>query len=244
MSRRAVLTAALLGPAMAGPALLGHALPAATWLRPVRRLTPRIAGRGGPRHVALTLDDGPDPGSTPHFLDELDRLDCRATFFVLGTMLRRVPSLGRRIVGEGHEIAVHGWHHDNTLTTRPGRTSAGIRDTVHLIEDVCGVTPSWYRPPYGALSTEALLGARRQGLHPVLWTAWGKDWTASATPASVLETLAPGLTGGATLLLHDSDVTAAPGAWKSTLGALPEVVARCRAAALTVGPLRDHGVHP
>lgn len=231
-------------PAVLTAALLGHALPAATWLPPVRRLTPRVAGRGGPRHVALTLDDGPDPGSTPLFLDELARLGCHATFFVLGAMLRRAPSLGRRIVADGHEIAVHGWHHDNTLTARPGRTSAGIHDTVHLVEDVCGVTPSWYRPPYGALSTEALFAARRNGLRPVLWTAWGKDWTASATPESVLRTLAPGLEGGATLLLHDSDVTSAPGAWKATLAALPEVVTRCRATALTVGPLRDHGVRP
>jgi peptidoglycan/xylan/chitin deacetylase (PgdA/CDA1 family) len=231
-------------PAALTAAQLGHALPAATWLPPVRRLTPRIAGRGGPRHVALTLDDGPGPSSTPLFLDELAGLGCRATFFVLGAMLRRTPSLGRRIVAEGHEIAVHGWHHKNTLTARPGRVSGEIRDTVHLVQDVCGVTPSWYRPPYGALSTEAWVAARRNDLRPVLWTAWGKDWTSSATPSSVLETLAPGLKGGATLLLHDRDVTSAPGAWKSTLGALPEVVRRCRASDLTIGPLRDHGVHP
>ncbi|WP_067800186.1 polysaccharide deacetylase family protein [Actinomadura formosensis] len=229
-------------PAALAAVLLGHTLPAVTWLPPVRRLTPRLAGRGGPRHVALTFDDGPDARSTPLFLDELAHLGCHATFFVLGTMLRRNPSAGRRIVAGGHEIAVHGWHHDNPLTTRPGRVTTEIRRTVHLIEDVCGVTPSWYRPPYGALSTEALLAARRSDLRPVLWTAWGRDWTASATPSSVLETLAPDLRGGATLLLHDSDVTSAPGAWKATLAALPEVVAGCRATGLTLGPLRDHGV--
>ncbi|MFC4052077.1 polysaccharide deacetylase family protein [Actinomadura syzygii] len=224
--------------------LAGHALPAATWLRPVRRLTPRVAGRGGPRHVALTFDDGPDARSTPLFLDELARLGCHATFFVLGAMLRRDPALGRRIVADGHEIAVHGWDHGNALTSRPGRVLGGVRRTVRLIEDVCGVSPSWYRPPYGALSAEALLAARRDGLRPVLWTAWGRDWTAAATPGSVLAALAPELVGGATLLLHDSDVTSAPGAWTSSLAALPGVVARCRAAELAVGPLRDHGVPP
>ncbi|WP_141585692.1 polysaccharide deacetylase family protein [Actinomadura sp. WMMA1423] len=223
--------------------LLAHALPAATWLPPVRRLTPRLAGRGEARHVALTLDDGPDALSTPLFLDELARLGCHATFFVLGMMLQRNPSLGRRIVGDGHEIAVHGWHHGNPLVTRPGRVSAEMRRTVRLIEDVCGVSPSWYRPPYGVLSAEALFAARRDGLRPVLWTAWGKDWTASATPGSVLVALSRGLGGGATLLLHDSDSTSAPHAWRAALGALPGVVATCRADGLTVGPLRDHGVH-
>ncbi|TDD85098.1 polysaccharide deacetylase family protein [Actinomadura darangshiensis] len=225
-------------------ALLAHALPAATWLSPVRRLTPRLAGKGSPGHVALTLDDGPDGSSTPLFLDALARAGCHATFFVLGSMLGRHPSVGRRIAAEGHEIAVHGWTHDNALTTRPGRVMAEMRRTVRLIEDVCGVTPAWYRPPYGALSAEGLLAARSSGLHPVLWTAWGRDWTASATPASVLATLMPDLDGGATVLLHDSDVTSAPGAWRSSLAALPDVVETCRATGLAVGPLRDHGIRP
>lgn len=180
--------------ALAG-VLLAHALPAATWLPPVRLLTPRLAGRGGARHVALTLDDGPDPRSTPLFLDELARLGCHATFFVLGAMLQRDPSLGRRIVADGHEIAVHGWHHGNALLARPGRVSAEVRRTVRLIEDVCGTTPAWYRPPYGVLTAEALFAAHRDDLRPVLWTAWGKDWTASATPRSVLATLSRAWTG-------------------------------------------------
>lgn len=80
--------------------------PAATWLPAVRRLLPGLAGAGAADHVALTFDDGPDPRSTPRFLDELARLGCRATFFVLGEMLERHPALGRRVVADGHEIAV------------------------------------------------------------------------------------------------------------------------------------------
>jgi hypothetical protein len=87
-----------------------------------------------------------------------------------------------------------------------------------------------------------LAAARRLELTPVLWTAWGKDWTATATPSSVLGTLAPDVRGGATVLLHDSDCTSAPGAWHSALGALPELTARCHDAGLLLGPLRDHGL--
>ncbi|MGF7235242.1 MAG: polysaccharide deacetylase family protein, partial [Frankia sp.] len=57
-----------------------------------------------------------------------------------------------------------------------------------------------------------------------------------------LDTLAPQVRPGATLLLHDSDCTSAPGAWHSALGALPELYARCADAGLRLGPLRDHGI--
>ncbi|WP_091098563.1 polysaccharide deacetylase family protein [Nonomuraea pusilla] len=228
--------------AVLGAAALGfaHAAPAATWLPPVRRLLPRLSGVGTDGHVALTFDDGPDPRSTPRFLDELDRLGCRATFFVLGEMLERHRALGRRIVRDGHELGVHGWRHRNALTVLPGRTAAELRRAAGLVAEVAGAAPVWYRPPYGVLSAEAVLAARRAGLRPVLWTAWGRDWTRSATPGSVLAALAPGLRGGATLLLHDSDCTSAPGSWRAALGALPAVVTACREAGLRVGPLRDH----
>jgi peptidoglycan/xylan/chitin deacetylase (PgdA/CDA1 family) len=232
---------AALGLGLAGLALL-HAGPAATWLPGVRRLTPGLAGTGSADHVALTFDDGPDPRSTPRFLDELERLECRATFFVLGELLERHPRLGRRLVADGHEVAVHGWRHDNALLTRPGRVTTEMGRTADLVTAIGGTRPAWYRPPYGVLSAEALIAVRRWGLRPVLWTAWGRDWTAAANPASVLSTLAPGLRGGATLLLHDSDHTSAPNAWRSALGALPHLVARCRHAGLRIGPLRDHGI--
>jgi peptidoglycan-N-acetylglucosamine deacetylase len=229
--------------ALAGLALL-HVGPAATWLPAVRRLLPGLAGVGTADHVALTFDDGPDPRSTPRFLDELERLGCRGTFFVLGEMLERHPELGLRIVARGHEIAVHGWGHGNALVTRPGRMAAEMNRATELVTAVTGVNPDWYRPPYGVLSAETLIAARGLGLRPVLWTAWGRDWTRSASPASVLDTMVPGLRGGATLLLHDSDCTSAPGSWRSGLGALPELVDRCRSAGLRIGPLRDHGVLP
>jgi peptidoglycan-N-acetylglucosamine deacetylase len=236
MGNRTALTLGL-----AGVALL-HAGPGAAWLPGVRRLLPGLAGAGAPDHVALTFDDGPDPRSTPRFLDELDRLGCRATFFVLGEMLDRHPEAGRDIARAGHEVAVHGWHHDNALVTRPGRVTAEVGRAARLVATVTGARPRWYRPPYGVLSAEALAAARRHRLRPVLWTAWGRDWTARATPASVLAALAPGLRGGATLLLHDCDHTSAPGSWRSALGALPQIVGRCRAAGLRVGPLCEHGL--
>ncbi|MEV6902685.1 polysaccharide deacetylase family protein [Amycolatopsis sp. NPDC051372] len=89
--------------------IAGHAAPAALFLPALR--TAALAGVGDPGHVALTLDDGPYPRSTPRFLALPAKAGTRATFFVLGRELARCPELGREIVAARHEAAVHGWDH-------------------------------------------------------------------------------------------------------------------------------------
>lgn len=218
-------------------------LPAATGIaRLRRRLYPALAGVGDAGHVALTFDDGPDPASTPQFLDTLATRGIRATFFVLGRMLAEAPDLGVGLVAAGHEVGVHGWEHRNLLARTPWATADDLARARDLVWEVTGVRPRWFRPPYGVLSAAAVQGARRLGLETVLWTSWGKDWSAHATPASVFSTVTRDLEGGGTILLHDSDCTSAPGAWHSALGALPALLDHCADRGLAVGPLGEHGL--
>jgi peptidoglycan-N-acetylglucosamine deacetylase len=120
-----------------------------------------------------------------------------------------------------------------------GRELVATRDK---LAELTGVTPVWVRPPYGALSASTFVGARRAGLKTVLWTTWGRDWRTAATPESIVDDVQRTLVRGATVLLHDSDCTSAPGSWKATLAALPILAEHWDAAGLTVGPLADHGL--
>lgn len=244
MTRPSALSAAAAGAGVAAGLVAGlvHAGPAVLTLRRLRtRLAPALAGVGRPGHIALTFDDGPDPGSTPLFLEVLAELDVHATFFVLGTQLRRAPSLAAEMVAAGHELAVHGWDHRPLPLRGPRATHDSLAATRDLVSELTGRPPRFVRPPHGILSTPVLRSARRLDLTPVLWTTWGKDWTAEATPRTVLATIAATMRPGATVLLHDSDCTSAPGAWRSALGALPELAARCHDAGRTLGPLSEHG---
>src|SRR5207249_11964935 len=107
---------------------------------------------------------------------------------------------------------------------------------------VAGVDPVWFRPPYGALSAGALLSARHLGLRTVLWTTWGRDWRAEATPESVTADVVGGLQPGGCVLLHDSDCTSAPGSWRSAVGSLPLLADAFAERGWSAGPLRDHGL--
>lgn len=222
-----------------------HVVPALAGVSPFGiRFTPAIVGRGRRDHVALTFDDGPDPASTPEFLAELDRLHWRATFFMLGTMARRAPSLVAEVAAAGHEVAVHGDEHRNMLRRSPRAVADDVRRCRDTLTELTGTVPGWFRPPFGILSYGALRGAKRAGLATVLWTTWGRDWRKEATPASVTADVLRRYVAGGTVLLHDSDCESYPGSWRSALGALSRLADAFDARGLAVGTVGEHGIRP
>lgn len=208
---------------------------------PLRRaLLPGLCGVSGRPHVALTFDDGPDPASTPKFLDALAAAELRATFFLLGTQLAAAPELAQRIVQDGHEVAVHSWTHRPHLLHPPHAIVSELRRTRDLVLEVTGQRPRFWRPPNGIPTGLGLIAGWRLGMRAVLWTGDGRDWQAIATGASITARLAPHLRPGGVVLLHDSDVTSAPDSWRAALDALPLIADVCRSRELSLGPLAEH----
>jgi peptidoglycan-N-acetylglucosamine deacetylase len=227
--------------ALAGLAAVQGA-PGLTALEPVRRFFPGLAGLGHRGHVALTFDDGPDPGNTPSFLAALEAHRVRATFFLLGPRVAQDRLLAAEIAGAGHEIGVHGWEHRYATLRSPRALHDDLARACDTIAEAAGAAPRLYRPAYGVLSAGSLLACHRLGLRPVLWTCWGREWDPGATPELVQDTLAATLDGGATVLLHDSDAVAPQGTAAAALGALPWLLRECEARDLAIGPLAEHGL--
>ncbi len=155
------------------------------------------------RVFSLTYDDGPDPASTPAVLDTLAQHGARATFFVLSEPARRHPGIVRRIVDEGHELALHGRDH-RSLVTLPDRVAvASVRDAHAAVEDVAGRRVRLFRPPYGAHTLQQALGIRRLGLETVIWSGDAFDWVHDEESAVARRAVAS-VFPGAILLLHDT----------------------------------------
>jgi len=154
------------------------------------------------RVVALTYDDGPHPEHTPRLLDVLARTGATATFFVLGQHVVRYPEVTRRVVAEGHEVALHGEDHRSLLTLGDAEAVRLIGDAKRRVEDVTGVPLRLYRPPYGRHTVAQARGIRRLGLELVIWSGDAHDWLHDAEDRIAGRALHDVFPGGI-VLLHD-----------------------------------------
>ncbi|MBA4344271.1 MAG: polysaccharide deacetylase family protein [Methylibium sp.] len=70
-----------------------------------------------------------------------------ATFFTLGWVAERYPSLVRRIVAGGHELASHGYGHERASDLTPEAFRADVSRAKALLEDLGGQPVLGYRAP-------------------------------------------------------------------------------------------------
>jgi len=161
--------------------------------------------RSGRLEIALTFDDGPSPESTRKVLSTLRSFGAQATFFVLGEKAHAAPEVLREIAAAGHEIGVHGDHHDRMLSFRhPDRIAADLERAQSAIAAATGQRTRLFRPPLGHISPRTALVARRLGLTLVGWSVRAKDGLSRTTVASALRRVVAGLRPGAIVLLHDA----------------------------------------
>jgi peptidoglycan/xylan/chitin deacetylase (PgdA/CDA1 family) len=218
-------TAPRLAGALASVAMASHALPAlaGTWpalRRPLGIEDRTASGRG----YALTFDDGPHAQGTPAMLEILAEARIAATFFLVGEQVAKDPALAREIAAAGHQIALHCYRHRNLLALTPARLRDDIARAEAIITDASERAIALYRPPYGVLSSAALRLARGRGWRVLLWTHWGRDWEARATPESIATRATDGAGEGSVILLHDADDYSAPRSWQRTAAALPRIL--------------------
>ncbi len=224
--------------AAAAAGLAGYWLPAtALVFPPARRALGVRAHVDDPGAVALTFDDGPHPEGTPRVLELLAQAGVRATFFLAGEHVERLPELAAEVVAAGHEAAVHCHRHRSLMRVTPRGTRADLDRAAAAIAAATGSEPRRYRPPYGILTAPALRHARTRGWETVLWRRDGRDWAANATPESIARRLLARAEGGDVLLLHDADWYSAPGSWRRTAAALELVLERLAERGLRVAPL-------
>jgi peptidoglycan-N-acetylglucosamine deacetylase len=180
--------------------------------------------------VSLSFDNGPFVGVTERVLDELERRQILATFFVVGRSLVRpgARALCERAISVGHLVGNHSATHSIALgeLSDPRAVDAEIDDCESLLDGLRG-TPPLFRP-FGnggaldrrLLNDHAVQRLTEGGYRTVLWNSVPHDWDDPTgwvdTAVSDVESMAHTV-----MVLHDT-----PGA---CVDRLPELLDRLEA---------------
>lgn len=152
------------------------------------------------RKVAMLTydDDGYTEQDIMTILDGLDKYKAKATFFFVGRGIKYRQNAIRRIVADGHQLACHGYYHDDPLTQlKSGKINEQFEAFLYDAADIVpGYRVRYFRAPFGEVDERVREVAAEWGLQHVLWTDNSNGWFEDGY--QVVETVTP----GAIILCH------------------------------------------
>ena len=94
--------------------------------------------------------------STRKTLNLFERHGVHGTFFILGRVANRFPSLVREVQAHGHELACHSYWHRRVRSLSPSEFREGLRMSKDAIEQAAGVPVYGYRAPSWSINKNSL----------------------------------------------------------------------------------------
>lgn len=161
--------------------------------------------------IALTFDDGPHPIHTMSILEDLNKYDAHATFFVLGSRVQHYPEVLQKMLEQGNEIGNHSWDHPQLTRLSKNKIKSQIEQTQDAVEKATGSEPSLVRPPYGAINGN--VREYMEDMEVTLWDVDPEDWKDRNEKKIVSKVMSKAKDGGV-ILMHDIYQTSAEAAGK------------------------------
>lgn len=198
------------------------------------------------KYAYLTFDDGPSDNTTK-ILDFLKANNIKATFFVIGK--DNMDDIYKRIVDEGHTLAIHSNTHDYKGIYQSVDTfMEDINTLANHLEKVTGVRPTIMRFPGGSNNTvsqryggEGLMDQIIETINEAGYTYF--DWNVDSMDASashqdknvIINSVLNGAANKkeAIILMHDA------AAKTTTVDALPQIVEGLRKKGFVFDKITD-----
>lgn len=167
------------------------------------------------KQIAITFDDGPHGSETDRILNALDQYDAKATFFMLSNNVKTYPGIAKRVAEQGHEIANHSISHANLKAVNNEQAEKEVKDSAKVIEDVTGIKPKSFRPPYGNYTDDVMDFTVESNQSMILWSIDTADWEAKNAKQIQYNAVA-NARPGSIILMHDIH--------KTTADAVPKIL--------------------
>lgn len=203
-----------------------------------------LAEEGDIHKVYLTFDDGPSE-NTDKILDILDDYGINATFFVNGREDEESLAAYKRIVDEGHTIAMHSYSHKySEIYSSLDAFKKDYEKIQNLIYDNTGVESMYYRFPGGSSNrvsnahmSDYIKFLNEQGIVYFDWNVSSGDATSQAfTADELVENVMSDVVKYKTsvVLMHDAKTKS------TTVQALPEIIEALQKSGALILPIDEN----
>lgn len=150
--------------------------------------------------VALTIDDGPDAGTTPRLLDLLAEHEARATFFLISDRVLGQERLAERIAAAGHEIGNHLTRDRPSRSLSPPAFESALLEADSVLSRYGKLR--WMRPGSGWFDEDMLAIMERHGYRCALGSIYPYDATIPS-PGFAARHILRKARPGSIIVLHD-----------------------------------------
>lgn len=154
--------------------------------------------------VLLTIDDGPSK-RTKEIMTILNNHNAKAIFFINGVNDKNNIGIIQEIYREGFAVGNHTWDHLNLKKQSDTKIIENeINKTTNLIKEITGVSPLFFRAPYGESNSYIRKLVADDGMIFMDWSGSVKDWEKSTIEKDVFVNNAIlNLRSGSILLIHE-----------------------------------------
>ncbi|MBE5900605.1 MAG: polysaccharide deacetylase [Lachnospiraceae bacterium] len=194
--------------------------------------------------VYLTFDDGPSE-NTEQILDVLKEYNVKATFFVVGRTDEHSLAMYKRIVDEGHTIALHTYSHKySRIYASLKNFKKDLKKISDLVYDTTGVRTKYMRFPGGSSNQVSSISMKKfiklvtkEGYTYFDWNVVCGDATSiQYTPDELRENVISGVSKhqNSVVLMHDAPNKT------STVEALPKMIEQLQAQEYQLLPIDEN----
>lgn len=170
--------------------------------------------------IALTFDAAWGADKTQGILDIMAQYDAKGTFFLVGFWIDKFESETKAIADAGFDIGNHSRNHLNM----PKLNSDEIKNEIGYVNDrvqaLTGITPTYFRAPYGDYDNKLMSALEDMGMVGVQWSIDSLDWK-GLSAKQIYDRVVPKAKSGDIVLFHNNS--------EHVLDALPMVLTALRA---------------
>ncbi len=176
---------------------------------------------GEEKVIALTFDAAWGADKTQGIIDTMNKYDAKGTFFLVGFWLDKFEEETKAIAKAGFDIGNHSRNHLNMPKLSDSEIRAEIEYVNDRVKELTGITPKYFRAPFGDYSDRLMTAVEELDMVGVQWSIDSLDWK-GLSAKQIYDRVVPKAKSGDIVLFHNNS--------DHVLDALPLVLGALKSA--------------